>query len=242
MAVPNYTFDASLARFNISKAAFIAAHPPIARVMAAAMVFRPNPSSPSSSSSSSSPSSSSPPQTLLLCRAATDSYPLKWEIPGGSVDADDATILDAVARELWEETGLTAAHMVAPIVMVPEEPLTEATRAGLGIQPQDEGLGVDADGLTVTFEETGRLWGKVTALVTTAAAVRGEEEVVVLRDEEHGEAAWVTEEDVQRGELPEGDGTKGRRTMDFVSDGVRRAILDGFRVYEKSLAKENNGA
>ncbi|KAF1739251.1 hypothetical protein CRV24_001183 [Beauveria bassiana] len=242
MAVPNYTFDASLARFNISKAAFIAAHPPIARVMAAAMVFRPNPSSPSSSSSSSSPSSSSPPQTLLLCRAATDSYPLKWEIPGGSVDADDATILDAVARELWEETGLTAAHMVAPIVMVPEEPLTEATRAGLGIQPQDEGLGVDADGLTVTFEETGRLWGKVTALVTTAAAVRGEEEVVVLRDEEHGEAAWVTEEDVQRGELPEGDGTKGRRAMDFVSDGVRRAILDGFRVYEKSLAKEGNGA
>ncbi|PMB72817.1 hypothetical protein BM221_000234 [Beauveria bassiana] len=213
MAVPNYTFDASLARFNISKAAFIAAHPPIARVMAAAM-------------------------TLLLCRAATDSYPLKWEIPGGSVDADDATILDAVARELWEETGLTAAHMVAPIVMVPEEPLTETTRAGLGIQPQDEGLGVDADGLTVTFEETGRLWGKVTALVTT---VRGEDEVV-LRDEEHGEAAWVTEEDVQRGELPEGDGTRGRRAMDFVSDGVRRAILDGFRVYEKSLAKENNGA
>ncbi|KAM3534750.1 hypothetical protein MY4038_002003 [Beauveria bassiana] len=241
MAVPNYTFDASLARFNISKAAFIAAHPPIARVMAAAMVFRPNPSSSSSSSSSPSPSSpcsSSPPQTLLLCRAATDSYPLKWEIPGGSVDADDATILDAVARELWEETGLTAAHMVAPIVMVPEEPLTEATRAGLGIQPQDEGLGVDADGLTVTFEETGRLWGKVTALVTT---VRGEDEVV-LRDEEHGEAAWVTEEDVQRGELPERDGARGRRAMDFVSDGVRRAILDGFRVYEKSLAKENNGA
>ncbi|KAM3506604.1 hypothetical protein MY10362_002258 [Beauveria mimosiformis] len=231
MALPNYTFDSSLASFNISKAAFIAAHPPIARVMAGAMVFRPNPS-PSSSSSS---SSSSPPQTLLLCRAATDSYPLKWEIPGGSVDAGDATILDAVARELWEETGLTAAHMVAPIVMVPEEqqPLTEATRAGLGIQPQDEGLGVHADGLTVTFEETGRLWGKVTALVT----VRGGDADVVLRDEEHGEAAWVTEEDVQRGELPEGDGTRERRRMDFVSDGVRRAILDGFRVYEKSLAK-----
>lgn len=227
MAVPNYTFDASLASFNISKAAFLAAHPPIARVMAAAMVFRPNPSSPSSS----------PPQTLLLCRAATDSYPLKWEVPGGSVDADDATILDAVARELWEETGLTAAHMVAPIVMVPEEPLTEATRAGLGIQPQDEGLGVDADGLTVTFEETGRLWGKVTALVTVSGA-----EEVVLRDEEHGEAAWVTEKDVQRGELPEGDGKRQRRGMDFVSDGVRRAILDGFRVYEKSLAKEADGA
>ncbi|KAK8144220.1 hypothetical protein G3M48_006151 [Beauveria asiatica] len=239
MAVPNYTFDASLARFNISKAAFIATHPPIARVMAAAMVFRPNPSPPSSSSSSSS--SSSPPQTLLLCRAATDSYPLKWEIPGGSVDADDATLLDAVARELWEETGLTAARMVAPIVMVPEQPLTEATRAGLGIQPQDEGLGVDADGLTVTFEETGRLWGKVTALVTVRRG--GDDGDVVLRDEEHGEAAWVTEEDVQRGEMPEGDdGTRERRGMDFVSDGVRRTILHGFRVYKESLAKEDHGA
>ncbi|KAM3511331.1 hypothetical protein MY11210_005004 [Beauveria gryllotalpidicola] len=231
MAVPNYTFDASLASFNISKDAFLAAHPPIARVMAAAMVFRRNPSS---------ASSSSPPQTLLLCRAATDSYPLKWEVPGGSVDAAaDATLLDAVARELWEETGLTAAHMAAPIVMVPEEePLAEATRAGLGIQPQDEGLGVDADGLTVTFEENGRLWGKVTALVTVSGAEEEEEVVVVLREEEHGEAAWVTEEDVRRGELPEAGATGERRGMDFVSDGVRRAILHGFRVYEKSLAKE----
>ncbi|OAA79810.1 NUDIX domain protein [Akanthomyces lecanii RCEF 1005] len=217
MAAPKYTFDASLAGFNISKAAFLAANPRIARLMAAAMVFRPNPSSPSSS----------PPQALLICRAATDSYPLTWEIPGGSVDASDVTILDGVARELWEESGLVAAHMAAPILMSPEGTLTEAMRARLGIQPSDEVLGLGDDGLTVTFVETGNTWAKLTALVT----VRSTEEVV-LRAEEHGEAAWVTEEDVVRGELPGGEGKKIR----FLSDGVRRTILDGFRVYAQSVA------
>ncbi len=218
MAAPQYTFDASLAVFNISKAAFLAANPHIARVMAAAMVFRPN------------PSASGPPQALLICRAATDTYPLTWEVPGGSVDASDATILDGVARELWEESGLVAAHMAAPILMAPEGTLTEDMRARLGIQPQDETLGIGADRLTVTFTETGNLWAKLTALVTVQST-----DAVVLRPEEHGEATWVTEADVVRGEFPGTEGAEGKKIA-FLSDGVRRTILDGFRVYAQSVA------
>lgn len=45
-------------------------------------------------------------QVLLLKRADTDSYPGVWEPPGGSVDPEDKTLLDAVVREVWEETGL----------------------------------------------------------------------------------------------------------------------------------------
>ncbi|TQW00177.1 NUDIX domain-containing protein [Cordyceps javanica] len=240
MAAPKYTFDASLAGFNISKAAYIAANPHIARVMAAAMVFRPDPSAAPTTAASSSSSSSSPPQALLICRAATDTYPLKWEVPGGSVDGTDATILDGVARELWEESGLRAAHMAAPILMSPENDadddpsggggLTESVRAGLGIQPEDEALGLGADGLTVTFVETGNLWAKLTVLATVRGGGGADE--VRLTPEEHGEAAWVTEEEVRRAELPPREGETGRRRMDFVSDGVRRSILDGFRVYE----------
>lgn len=222
MAAPKYTFDASLAGLNMSKAAYLAANPHITRLMAAAMVFRPSPS-PSSSSSS--------PQTLLLRRAASDSYPLRWEIPGGSVDAADATVLAGVARELFEETGLTAAHMAAPILLSPEEALPERVRAGLGIQPAEEELGVNGDGLAVTFRETGRVWAKPAVLVVVEDG--GE---VVLRDEEHAEAAWVTEEDVRRAEVPGREGGE-RRKMDFVSDGVRRSILDGFRVYKQSMSK-----
>lgn len=36
----------------------------------------------------------------------------KQEIPGGKVDTTDETLLHAVARELKEETGLTAVRVV----------------------------------------------------------------------------------------------------------------------------------
>ena len=45
---------------------------------------------------------------LLVQRAATDSMPLLWEVPGGACDAEDESLLHAVARELWEESGLRA--------------------------------------------------------------------------------------------------------------------------------------
>ncbi|KAG9244860.1 hypothetical protein BJ878DRAFT_420486, partial [Calycina marina] len=43
---------------------------------------------------------------LLIKRASTDYSPDLWEPPGGSVDAEDESILHAVVREVWEETGL----------------------------------------------------------------------------------------------------------------------------------------
>jgi 8-oxo-dGTP pyrophosphatase MutT (NUDIX family) len=48
------------------------------------------------------------PRVLLVQRSAHDFMPNLWEVPGGSVDDDDKSILHAVARELWEEAGLTA--------------------------------------------------------------------------------------------------------------------------------------
>ncbi|EFR02818.1 hypothetical protein MGYG_09100 [Nannizzia gypsea CBS 118893] len=47
-----------------------------------------------------------PPRALLLRRAITDSLGGLWEGPGGSCDDTDATVLDSVAREVYEETGL----------------------------------------------------------------------------------------------------------------------------------------
>lgn len=43
---------------------------------------------------------------LVVQRAPHDSYPLRWEVPGGAIDAEDESILHGLARELWEETGL----------------------------------------------------------------------------------------------------------------------------------------
>jgi len=56
-------------------------------------------------------SGSKPDRILLIQRAAGDSMPNRWEIPGGACDDDDPTILHGVARELWEESGLTAVRI-----------------------------------------------------------------------------------------------------------------------------------
>ena len=41
--------------------------------------------------------------------------PNLWETPGGACDDEDQTILYAVARELWEETGLMAESIGPPV-------------------------------------------------------------------------------------------------------------------------------
>ena len=51
--------------------------------------------------------SSTPERILLIQRAANDSMPNRWEVPGGGCDREDPSILHSAARELWEEAGLT---------------------------------------------------------------------------------------------------------------------------------------
>ncbi|KAI1172959.1 NUDIX hydrolase domain-like protein [Nemania sp. FL0916] len=48
---------------------------------------------------------------LVVQRAPHDSYPLRWEVPGGTIDKEDESILHGLVRELWEETGLRTRHV-----------------------------------------------------------------------------------------------------------------------------------
>jgi 8-oxo-dGTP pyrophosphatase MutT (NUDIX family) len=52
-------------------------------------------------------------RVLLLRRAAWDSYPCAWELPGGKVDAGEA-VEAAAARELFEEAGLVTEGDASP--------------------------------------------------------------------------------------------------------------------------------
>ncbi|KAL8391840.1 hypothetical protein RB595_002155 [Gaeumannomyces hyphopodioides] len=112
---------------------------------------------------------------LLVQRSASDSMPGLWETPGGGVDTDDATVLHAVARELWEEAGLRAKtiHRVVPC----------------------RGDGGDSDALTQVFP-TRR--GVVVAKFNFVVDVE-DDGAVVLDPREHQDFVWATEEECVRG-------------------------------------------
>ncbi|KAI0432255.1 NUDIX hydrolase domain-like protein [Xylaria sp. FL1042] len=90
---PVFTFDSSVANFNVSLGAYLATCPKLQGICVGAFVF------------------DDTRRLLLVQRAPHDSYPLRWEIPGGTIDAEDETLLHGLARELWEETGLRARCM-----------------------------------------------------------------------------------------------------------------------------------
>ena len=55
-----------------------------------------------------------PSRLLLLRRSSTDTaFPSLWEVPGGSIDKDDPSILHGLAREVFEETGLRLTRFVS---------------------------------------------------------------------------------------------------------------------------------
>lgn len=53
---------------------------------------------------------------LLVQRAAHSSYPLHWELPGGGCEGSDASILEALKREVREDTGLLVEKVVGQIL------------------------------------------------------------------------------------------------------------------------------
>ncbi|KAI1803177.1 NUDIX hydrolase domain-like protein [Daldinia bambusicola] len=89
-----FTSSASLAGFKIPLRAYLQEHPEFNSVAVAAFVFNEEG------------------KLLIVQRAAHDSFPLLWEVPGGACDYEDESLLHAVARELWEESGLRAKSIV----------------------------------------------------------------------------------------------------------------------------------
>lgn len=96
---PNFTFSPSLAHHNITPAAYFASNPSTHVLATGVAVF--------------GRSHSGTDHLLLVQRSPHDSYPNLWEVPGGSVDLTGETILEAAARELKEEAGLTVRRFVA---------------------------------------------------------------------------------------------------------------------------------
>lgn len=86
-----------LAKFSISKSEFLAQNLKFQNLAVGAMVFHKD-------------------RLLLVQRSASErAFPNLWEIPGGSCEDSDETILHGIARELQEETGLKVVRFVRQV-------------------------------------------------------------------------------------------------------------------------------
>ncbi|KAI0393136.1 NUDIX hydrolase domain-like protein [Xylariaceae sp. FL0594] len=90
---PVFTCGPSLAKFLVTRKEYLAHSNTLSGVAVGAYVF------------------DKAGRLLLVQRAAEDSMPLRWEIPGGGVKEKDESILHAAVRELREESRLRAQHV-----------------------------------------------------------------------------------------------------------------------------------
>lgn len=149
----------------------------------------------------------SEPRVLLVQRAPTDSMPLKWEIPGGAVDAGE-TILAGAVREVREEAGLAVTRIVSLVVH---------DEAG------GQGEGIDGGYLIRTTR------GKRIPKYTFLADVE-DSDCVRLDPEEHQDYVWATEEECRAKRAARDAAVEGGDVveLDFTTGAQEEAILNAF--------------
>ncbi|RYP21068.1 hypothetical protein DL765_002475 [Monosporascus sp. GIB2] len=150
------------------------------------------------------------PRILLLQRAPTDSMPLGWEVPGGACDYEDETLLHAVARELWEESGLRADSVEALVFP------GSGTDTGTGL--------IDPD---VFFSRRGLRVRKVSFVVSIEEGPAD----VRLDPAEHVAFLWATEEQARRGRC-------GDVALQFTTPRQRQIVLEAFKMRRKGVEPE----
>ncbi|KAJ9150736.1 hypothetical protein NKR23_g3550 [Pleurostoma richardsiae] len=109
----SFTFDPSLAAFNVPLKTFLSSHEQYDAVATGALLFNADG------------------RLLIIRRASHDSMPDRWEIPGGACDNEDDTILHGLAREVWEESGLVISSIVRCVG--PDDGTVFFTRRGLRV-------------------------------------------------------------------------------------------------------------
>jgi 8-oxo-dGTP pyrophosphatase MutT (NUDIX family) len=97
----SFTSDASLKEYTVPLKTYLESHPQYDAIATGALVFHTDPARGD--------------EILLQKRAVHDSMPGRWETPGGACDLDDESILHGTARELWEESGLVAEHVLCRV-------------------------------------------------------------------------------------------------------------------------------
>jgi 8-oxo-dGTP pyrophosphatase MutT (NUDIX family) len=110
----DFTIEPSTTTYSVPCKTYLDNQPPdspeygFAGTGAIVITTRGTTSTSTSTANSRKPFTDTEARILLVQRAMHDTMPGQWEVPGGACDEEDESILHSVARELWEEAGLTA--------------------------------------------------------------------------------------------------------------------------------------
>lgn len=199
------TTSPKVSDFLISPTAFLARRPDIHNIICGAVVFRSRPSVSD--------------EVLLLKRAPSDSFPLKWETPGGTADPFvDQSIVGVAVRELWEETQLRARIVSCAVGL--GLPAGVHNIVSLG-EVTDARMDKEYTLCLLRLEEL--TWAVGTFIVD----VEVREAQIKLRDDEHVDWAWVSETEIDKGKFHSGN------ELAFVSEAMRMTVLEAFRLKRK---------
>lgn len=147
-------------------------------------------------------------------------FPNLWEIPGGSCDPTDKSILHGAARELMEETGLKVTAFVRAI--------------GEGREFQSGTPARKKEWIKFSFEvEVARVGNGVTSDASTQAdndnTIGETHEILVSLDpNEHQAHLWVTEDEVQNERA-------GEVSLAFTTTTQKQKILEAFDTRSRPL-------
>jgi 8-oxo-dGTP pyrophosphatase MutT (NUDIX family) len=163
------------------------------------------------------------PRVLLLQRALTDSMPGRWECPGGASELEvDETLLDSVAREILEESGL---HVSRIVDIVAVDCWEHHRRNGATIRLSRYSFLVEVH---ESRQESAGNWQHVPTLQIP----------VKLDPLEHQQFKWATEEEAQSSV----QSVNGRYNLLFPHIGRQgRNILRAFEMIKERQSKVTAG-
>ena len=203
---------------------FLEQHPSYSCLAVGAFIF----------SISNGDSPSDHPRLLQIQRAASErAFPNLWEVPGGSSELTDPTILHSVAREVFEETGLHLTRFIRQIgsgtefVTGPKSRPKPWLKLHFEIEVAElgrallEGLSscVHGDhGQQSGAEQSGRLRN----------VISGTSIEVFLDPTEHQDYRWVSEDDVRTDRYNGG-------SHRLVSDDQKRVTLEAFNLHREGF-------
>lgn len=163
-----------------------------------------------------------PPRFLLVQRAATElSFPNLWEVPGGSSEFSDPTVLHSVAREVFEETGLHLTRFIRQIgkgIEFINSRKKQCLKLSFEIQVAE--LSKTREELVKDMELTS------TAVASTVdnAASPTDFIPITLDPEEHQNYTWVTEDELKKHTLTTGP-------YPLVTEDQRQMFLQAFALH-----------